>query len=305
MNGRIVWIHGMGPKPSAEEEQARTWQALADGLWLGVPADAYSIIYWADLRVASTSSDIGAGEPPLALRLPVRHRASLGWAAGGLGAYTRRPDLLLWNAIERLQRLARLGIDRAEARGGPRLAERIDHLLGDLGPYFGGRTRGLILERMVKGLDEEARKGPLCVISHSAGTVLALDAIIQWGGEVDTFVTMGAPLGWEYVREALGSPAYPPNVRHWINLCDRVDDVAIRDHRLAGVYPATSGARLIADHVVRDNYTDSGDRDPHHWFGYLSSPDVADLVGKFWLGLNAGVPAIQTTAPDWMVTAKG
>lgn len=301
MNGRIVWIHGMGPKPSPEAELTRTWRALTDGLWLGIPADAYSIIYWADLRVPGASSE--SADPSLVLRLPVRHRASLGWAAGGLGAYRRRPDLLVWNAIERVQRLARLALDRTEKFGGVRLSHKIDQLLGDLGPYFEGRTRNVILERMIARLEEESRLGPLCVISHSAGTVIALDAILQWGAEVDTFVTMGAPLGWEYIKDKLGSPAYPANVRHWLNLCDRVDDVAIRDHKLAGVYPTVEGARLIADHVVRDNYGDTGERDPHHWFGYLSSPDVADLVGKFWLGLNAGVPAMQTSAPDWMVTA--
>ena len=293
----------MGPKPSPEQEFARTWQALSDGLWLGVPADAYSIVYWADLRIPNASNPPLPADQSFALTLPVRQRASLGWAVGGLGAYRRRPDLLVWNIINRAQRLTRLALARAEAFGGAKLGHRLDQLIGDLGPYFEGQTRGPILERMIARLEEERRSGPLCVISHSAGTVIALDAILKWGGQVDTFVTMGAPLGWEYIKDKLGSPAYPSNVRHWLNLCDRLDDVAIRDHRLAGVYPTADGARLIADHVVRDNYGDTGERDPHHWFGYLSSPDVADLVGKFWLGLNSGVPATQTSVPGWMVTA--
>ena len=303
MNGRILWIHGMGPKPPPEHELARTWRALSEALWLDIPAEAYSIAYWADLRIPNSATPPSAVDQLLLSRLPVRQRAGLGWAVGGLGAYLHRPDLLLWNIIERLQRVVRLAFDRTEALGGARLDHVLDQLLGDMGPYLEDQTRAPILERMIARLDEERRLGPLCVISHSAGTVIALDAILKWGGEVDTFVTMGAPLGWEYVKDKLGSPAYPGNVRHWLNLFDRLDDVAIRDHVMAGVYPTVDGAHVVADHVVRDNYSSHGDRDPHNWFGYLSSPEVADVVGKFWLGRSTAIAPAKSGVPGWMGTA--
>ena len=193
MNGRIIWIHGMGPKPPPEHELARTWRALSEALWLDIPAEAYSIAYWADLRIPNSATPPSAVDQLLLSRLPVRQRAGLGWAVGGLGAYLHRPDLLLWNIIERLQRVVRLAFDRTEALGGARLDHVLDQLLGDMGPYLEDQTRAPILERMIARLDEERRLGPLCVISHSAGTVIALDAILKWGGDVDTFVTMGAP----------------------------------------------------------------------------------------------------------------
>ena len=303
MNGRILWIHGMGEKPPPERELARTWRALSEALWLDIPAEAYSIAYWADLRIPTNAGPPSDADRSLLSRLPVRQRASLGWAVGGLGAYLHRPDLLLWNILERIRRVTRLALARTENLAGPRLDHVLDELLGDLGPYLEEQTRGPIMDRMIARLDEERKLGPLCVISHSAGTVVALDAILHWGGDVDTFVTMGAPLGWEYVKDKLGSPAFPSNVRHWLNLYDRLDDVAIRDHCMAAVYPTVTGARYVADHAVRDNYSSHGERDPHNWFGYLSSPEVADLVGKFWLGLSAGDSTTRSALPGWMVTA--
>ena len=55
MNGRILWIHGMGEKPPPERELARTWRALSEALWLDIPAEAYSIAYWADLRIPTNA----------------------------------------------------------------------------------------------------------------------------------------------------------------------------------------------------------------------------------------------------------
>ena len=195
MEPRIVFVHGMGEKPSPEQERARTWQPLSEALWLDIPFDAYSVAYWADLRTPAPGAGPGAHDLSLLGRLPVRQRASLGWAIGGLGAYRTRPDLLAWNVVERVRRLSRLLLARSEALSRAPLTVVFDHLMRDLRPYLDGRTRGPILERVVARLREERRAGPLCVISHSMGTVVAFDAILHFDEDVDTFVTLGTPLG--------------------------------------------------------------------------------------------------------------
>jgi pimeloyl-ACP methyl ester carboxylesterase len=296
MDRRIVFVHGMGDKPAVEEERVRTWEPLSRALWLNLPYDAYSVAYWADLRT-QTDGRMTPEEAALLCRLPVRQRASLGWAVGGLGAYRTRPDLLVLNAIERIRRTSVVLLSRAERITRAPLEVVFDHLMRDMRPYLDGRTRWPIVERVVHRLEEEGRRGPLCVVSHSMGTVVAFDALLHFTGDVDTFVTLGTPLGWEYVKAVLGTPAFPENLRYWLNLYDRFDDVAIRDRRVAEDYPTAEGAHLVDDRMVRDNYAPNGDRDPHHWFGYLSSPEMADVVAKFWLGgvaedcLQAGPPA--------------
>jgi len=186
-----------------------------------------------------------------------------------------------------MRRMNRLFLSRAVVLTRAPLAIAFDHLMRDLRPYLAGVTREPILERITADFSAARRDGPLCVIAHSMGTVVAFDAILHFDGDVDTLVTLGTPLGWEYVKAALGSPAFPPNLRHWINLYDRYDDVAIRERAIAGEYPDAGGAHWVVDRQVRDNYGPNGDRDPHHWFGYLSSPEMADVVGKFWLGVSA------------------
>ena len=284
MSGRVVFVHGMGQKPDRESERARTWAPLERALWLSLPYDAYSVAYWADVRLPVPGDAPSNHDAALLRRLPVSQRASLGWAAGGLAAYRTRPDLLVLNAVERFRRMRGVLLARGEAIVRAPLAVVFDHLMRDLRPYLAGLTRGRVLDRVTTQLDAASGDGPLCVISHSMGTVVAFDAILHFDGDVDTFVTLGTPLGWEYVRAALGTPAYPANLHHWINLYDRLDDVAIRDRGIAEDYPTVGGARFVEDRRVRDNYAPNGDRDPHHWFGYLSSPEVADVVGKFWLG---------------------
>lgn len=287
MSGRIVFVHGMGQKPDQEAERKRTWEPLERALWLGVPYDAYSVAYWANVRLPPAGGVPPRADEKFLRRLPVRQRASLGWAAGGLGAYLTRPDLLVLNAAERLHRLWGRLVADAVVFGRVPLAMAFDHLMRDLRPYLAGVTRDQVLERITGQLAEARRHGPLCVVSHSMGTVVAFDAILQFKGDVDTFVTLGTPLGWEYVKAALGTPAFPANLRHWINMYDRYDDVAIRDRGIADDYPTPDGARFVEDRRVRDNYAPNGDRDPHHWFGYLSSPEMADVIGKFWLGACA------------------
>jgi hypothetical protein len=283
MERRIVFVHGMGEKPAIEAERARTWEPLSRALWLNLPYGAYSVAYWADLR-AATGGRLTPAEAARLRRLPVRQRASLGWAVGGLAAYRTRPDLLVLNALQRVRRTSGVLLSRAEAVSRAPLALVFDHLMRDMRPYLDGRTRGPIVERVVQCMEAARRSGPLCVISHSMGTVVAFDAVLHFSGDVDTFVTLGTPLGWEYVKAALGTPASPANIRYWLNLFDRMDDVAIRDRGIADDYPTVTGAHLIDDRMVRDNYAPNGDRDPHHWYGYLSSPEMADVVAKFWLG---------------------
>ena len=153
MDRRIVFVHGMGVKPAIEAERARTWEPLSRALWLGLPYDAYSVAYWADLRSA-TGKPPDAAEVALLRRLPVRQRASLGWAVGGLAAYRTRPDLLALNALERVHRMSRVLLSRAEAVTRAPLELAFDNLMRDLRPYLDGRTRGPIVERVVAHLQE-------------------------------------------------------------------------------------------------------------------------------------------------------
>ncbi len=292
---RIIFVHGMGEKPEPEAERRRMWEPLERSLWTPIPYDAFDVAYWADLRQPDEGAPTRRPHLALARSLPVRQRAGLGWAFGGLGAYITRPDLLILNVVERVRRAAQGVVQRISAEAEAHLRAAFGSMMRDLEPYLAGETREAILDRMTQRLDEE-RGRPLCVISHSMGTIVALDAVLHWDGEVDTFVTLGAPLGWEHLKVWLGRPAYPVNVRRWFNLYDRLDNVALPDRAISDDYPTAEGGRLIIDRQVRDNYAPNGDRDPHHWYGYLTSPELVDSVCHFWLGAGGSTgPAAGPT----------
>lgn len=284
--GRIIFVHGMGEKPEPEAERQRMWAPLERSLWTPIPYDAFVVAYWADLRQPKAGAPAREASRALVRSLPVRQRAGLGWAFGGLDAYLTRPDMLIVNLIERARRALQGAVRRVSSKAERHLSAAFGFLLRDLDPYLKGETREAILGRVIERLEAE-RGRPLCVISHSMGTIVALDAILRWHGEVDTLVTLGAPLGWEYLKEQLGRPAYPANVRRWFNLYDRLDSVALPDRAISDDYPTAEGGRLIIDRQVRDNYAPNGDRDPHHWYGYLTSPELVDIVCHFWLGVGA------------------
>jgi len=293
--GRIIFVHGMGEKPEPEAERRRTWAPLEHSLWTPIPYDAFVVAYWADLRRPGPDTPPRKPSPTLARSLPVRQRAGLGWVFGGLGAYVTRPHLLLLNVVERARRAVQGTVQRISSEAETHLRVAFGLFLRDLEPYLNGETREAILARVIERLEAE-RGRPLCVISHSMGTLVAFDAILRWGGKVDTLVTLGTPLGWEYLKEWLGRPAYPANVRHWFNLYDRLDIVSLPDRTISDDYPTPEGARLIVDRQVWDVYGPSGDRDPHHWYGYLASPELVDIVCHFWLGTGgqAGTAAGPT-----------
>jgi hypothetical protein len=289
-SGRIIFVHGMGEKPEREAERRRMWEPLARGLWAPIPYEAFQIAYWADLRKPPDGALALKPAPEQVRALPARQRAGLGWVFGGLDAYVTRPDMLVLNVIERIGRAAQGMVMRGAAEVERGLRGAVAEFMGDLGPYLDGATREPIVARVHEQLDA-AEGRPVCVISHSMGVLVAFDAILSWDGKVDAFVTMGGPLGWEYLKSWLGRPAYPENVSRWSNLYDRLDNVAFPDRAISNDYRTADGGRLVNDVQVRDNYAPNGDRDPHHWFGYLTSPELAEIVSQFWLGTAAAPPS--------------
>ena len=86
-----------------------------------------------------------------------------------------------------------------------------------------------LLDRLAPG------GGPFVVIAHSQGTMVAYNVLRQLDPEkfpVSLFVTMGSPLGMQEVQDALrqwtgGKLPFPPCVKRWVNVADRLDPVAI------------------------------------------------------------------------------
>ncbi len=139
---------------------------------------------------------------------------------------------------------------------------------------------------MRKALEDELRTatGPVVVIGHSQGSMIAYDVLSRWDHgkhpvSIPLFVTIGAPLGVTEVKDQMkkltgqSKLRFPGNVGHWLNVADRRDPVAL-DAKLAGDYAAPKGK--IEDRLVQNP------KRPHYHsgVGYLSTNEVRTRVSS-------------------------
>ena len=89
------------------------------------------------------------------------------------------------------------------------------------------------------------------VVAHSLGTVVAYRALANGlDRNVDTFVTLGSPLGTDMVFNGLkptpvdGVGAWPGNVRRWVNVA-AVGDKAAENARLSTRFGPRVEDRLV------------------------------------------------------------
>jgi hypothetical protein len=120
--------------------------------------------------------------------------------------------------------------------------------------------------------------GRLVLVSHSLGTVVAMDLLTRLpaGLQVDVLVTAGSPLGMDgvYKRLITGGAHRPDRVRSWLNAWCAADAVAI------GCPLSQSWGRDITE-VLTSNAKDRA----HDIAEYLADARVARAVA---LGLRAG-----------------
>ena len=263
MAPRIIFIHGIGGKPE-EPQYLKQWiEATRLGLKVQILDDAFSMAYWAHLRGEEAAPDV---EREIVRSLPSQQRRFL-MTHGSRKAR----HLSFWqNALSVLFRWT----DEVFRRF-------LDRYIDDVYNYFYRDDRRqqikAVLERELRAAGQDDK---IALLSHSMGTVIALDVLKGEKYPIDLFVTMGSPLGIEWIKDKLGRPDFPAGVGRWLNVFDRADPVSF-DPDLADDYKK-DGREEIEDRRVRDNFSDKGKRDPHHWHGYLSSDEVASALEAFW-----------------------
>lgn len=150
------------------------------------------------------------------------------------------------------------------------LRELLRRLAPDADAYFFGPEREQIRQRLSQALD--AVDGPVIVVGHSLGTVIAYDVLAETNsaGRQVVLVTLGSPLGYPVIQEFIAQPVrVPTSVRLWLNFADPWDIVAL---------DTTLGDEFRGGPGVIDVQVDNQSPNDHAPCGYLRLSQVRAAV---------------------------
>jgi hypothetical protein len=153
--------------------------------------------------------------------------------------------------------------------------ELVKRTFKDVYAYFFGDSKEpmrQVLRDALGGID-----GPVVVLSHSLGTIIAYDVLREQGSsglEIPLFVTVGSPLGVTEVQDLVERPLQvPAAVTAWRNASDARDLVAL-DHTLR---PAYAPAGRCTDFVVVN------DSSNHHGIReYLRAAPIQERIWELF-----------------------
>ncbi len=178
------------------------------------------------------------------------------------------------------------------------------HFVQDLDAYYNdmsegdskGCPRDQICSQLADTLYKNRRK-KILLIAHSMGSIVAWDVLTKYVPKIkiDTFVTIGSPLGIPIVRGKIFSGAgiseknatdtpilkTPENIiKSWYNLSDFKDNVAI-NYNLENDYLPNSHQVQPEDIRVINNYEYKDEANHHKSYGYLRCSEMAEILKGF------------------------
>lgn len=184
-----------------------------------------------------------------------------------------------------------------------RVSRDFCHYLCDDSDYAAA-VRQRVREKLCEMFD---RGDELLLITHGMGCVVAYEALWELShldeyrerysnSKVDAWLTLGAPLGDNFIRKHLkgaGKDAetpFPTNVINWYNIAAE-DDYSCHDNTLADDFKQMMDQRLISavkDYRIYNLAVRYGKSNPHSSVGYYIHPRVAKLIIE-WMRLEPPV----------------
>jgi hypothetical protein len=315
---KLILVHGMDFKPAAEHYFDFSIAALAAGIERDYPSEvdqfyglSKRLCYYGDLtlEVLNRSGktydevlDLGDRRNALAKMKLLDKRKQF-----GVGRYDRLPGKsavteFVVDIVAPL--LALLGFRKPViARSSKDIAE----YWNDKSSYAASvRTR--VLESLCEALDRDEK---VILISHGSGSIVVYDVLWQLshlekyaskyeGKKIDTWVTLGSPLGDSMVRRHLvgakskGPTKYPSNIVTWHNVSAE-DDYLCHDNTLADDFKPMLKQRLVSsirDYKIYNLSVRYGKSNPHSSLGYYIHPRVSQIIVE-WLKSGSAAPLPQ------------
>ncbi|HSH41836.1 MAG TPA: hypothetical protein VK973_06900 [Arenicellales bacterium] len=297
MKYAIVYVPGKSPKPRPEVHREQLWRSLRRGVLRHDPGlegqlqhCRFSLVAW-NFEYYHEFENLDAD-------IPWIDRLLAGEGASDVDVrearhWSKWATRLLYSIGDHAHWLIRILPDR-----------RIKAMIEDTLRYF-ENTEGIAdrIRHMVKDEIEAASDecDSVCVISHSMGSVIAYESLWSLTHEehrpaaIDLFLTLGSPLGMNYVQKRLlglrdGSGRYPQGIREWVNV-SAVGDLVSVDQRVENDFTPMvkqGGAGRIRDihHDIYTAFRNEQGLNPHRSYGYLAHPEVGAVIGEWLRGAS-------------------
>lgn len=300
----IIFVPGKNPKPPLERHRELLWRTLLEGVRRAHPqaaaalaqaASCFQLAAWNALyygRTKDISRDLPWIENLLRTRGPSEadRRQARAWH--------RSLNRRLYGLADALPALIRF-LPEPMRRSAEETRGYFENLEG-----IGGEVRER-LKALLRPL--LARQAPVLLIGHSLGSVIAYDSLWELsrveglGGRLDTFLSLGSPLGLRYVQRRLlgadrrGAARYPANIRRWVNVT-AVGDLTALDQTVADDFAPMRRLGLIEsieDHCegVYNFFRNEDGLNCHRSYGYLVNPVVGGIIAEWWRSVSAGARA--------------
>ncbi len=293
----IIYVPGKNPKPPADQHSEMLWRTLLEGVRRISPKIAvdleehfinFKLIAWNYIYYKSRDSDSNQEKWIDAL---IQKKEPTERDIREANAWKHKLDKILYKAIDQLPSLVQ--VLPATARS---TAEELDR-------YFKNEEKiaSLVREQLKQELRPLLKNDDkILLIGHSLGSVIAYDTL--WAlsqlehlpGKIDLFLTIGSPLGMNYVQNRLlgnnykdHQKKYPTNIRNWVNI-SAVGDITPLDRNLADDYKEMlkpENTQSITDHSegIYNFFRDDEGLNFHRSYGYLVNSAVGHVIADWWV----------------------
>lgn len=295
MHPLILYIPGLLPKPEPAVHREALARCLLAGVRRADPAVADAIEVAGAFDIVSWTYDFYGTHRDFEL-----DRAAVDTVIGQLEASEKdvaeatswRRRLTRW--IYRLGDLMPFLIPHvANEKMAVHLRDLQRYLRDDNG--IATHTRRMLKMRL-RAADEAGH--PVLLIAHSMGSVIAYDSLWEMSHSsrdhlrLDMLLTMGSPLGQQFMQKRLkgaGQPGYaryPTNVRRWKNLA-AIGDLTALDRRLSDDFEGMLDLGLLdtfEDERLLTWFRLEGQLNVHAEYGYLVHEKTARTIVDWWRG---------------------
>ncbi len=294
----IIGIHGLGNKPARNLLEFWWWSAISEGLKNHTKnkykKPLFKLVYWTDI-LYDHPKDANCTDPDNPYYISEPYLPS--------SIQIQKKDNSLRKKImdSLLEEVNKIFLNADYSLNFSGLNDLIiENYFKDLDAYYSDQmdnkqpsVKNILRERL-KSVLMEHKNDEILLIAHSMGSIVAFDVLALFDKEVliDTFITIGSPLGLPVVKSKIanelklknskqGQLSIPASIKnYWYNLSDLEDKIAF-NYKLEDDFSENTLGIKVIDFEVNNTYISNGQHNPHKSYGYLQTPEIAQIIYDF------------------------